>query len=303
MVTELIDKYLWLIQTFVDAGPDGLTLSELSRRWESRYGCEYARRTFNNHREAILEVFGIEIECRRSDNRYFLRDGQDALSSDKARSWLVDTFTVSKLLELGKQRLSGRVSVEQIPSGQFNLTAIMEAMLAEKVMEICYRKYTGQDDETLHVEPWAVKEQSKRWYLVGWCRERNGIRVYGLDRIKSLRQTEEKFRMQEGFDVDELFAESYGMYLADEAQVRTITFRCSDVQARFLRDLPLHTSQQETGTDRDGLVNFAIRVAVNESLIMELMKHGDKLEITSPRELRDLLKDKFRKAAEIYGKK
>ena len=118
MVSELIDKYLWLTRLLVDAGHKGLTLSEISSSWEQRYGSEYPRRTFNNHREAIAEIFGIEIQCRRADNCYFIAEGEDTLSSDKTRSWLVDTFTVNKLLELGKQRLSGRVSVENIPSGQ-----------------------------------------------------------------------------------------------------------------------------------------------------------------------------------------
>ena len=59
MITELIDKYIWLIQTFIDAGERGLTLEQVTTRWERRYGTEYHRRTFNNDREAIAEIFGI----------------------------------------------------------------------------------------------------------------------------------------------------------------------------------------------------------------------------------------------------
>lgn len=300
MVSELIDKYLWLIRLLVDAGHKGLTLSEISSSWEQRYGSEYPRRTFNNHREAIAEIFGIEIQCRRTDNCYFIAEGEDTLSSDKTRSWLVDTFTVNKLLELGKQRLSGRVSVENIPSGQYNLTPIMDAMLAERVLGIEYRKYTAINTETLHVEPWAVKEHNRRWYLIGWCRERQALRVYGLDRIHSIVQSDEKFRMDSDFDVDELFAESFGMYLADEQEVRTITLRTSELQARFLRDLPLHPSQKEISQDEDGSVLFAIRVAVNEALLMELMKYGDKLEVVSPKELRTQVRKMFESAVKKY---
>ena len=65
MVSELIDKYVWLIQTFIDAGDRGISLDEIMVRWENRYNCPYSRRTFNNHREVIAEVFGIEIECER----------------------------------------------------------------------------------------------------------------------------------------------------------------------------------------------------------------------------------------------
>ena len=69
MVTELLQKYIWLVQTFIRAGERGLSLGEISDRWESRFDSEYSRRTFNNHREAIEDVFGITIECNRSTNR------------------------------------------------------------------------------------------------------------------------------------------------------------------------------------------------------------------------------------------
>ena len=34
MITELIDKYVWLIQTFIDAGERGISLDEIMTRWK-----------------------------------------------------------------------------------------------------------------------------------------------------------------------------------------------------------------------------------------------------------------------------
>ena len=50
MVTELLQKYIWLVQTFIRAGENGLSLSEIEGRWEERFDSSYSRRTFNNHR-------------------------------------------------------------------------------------------------------------------------------------------------------------------------------------------------------------------------------------------------------------
>lgn len=300
MVSELIDKYLYLIRILTEAGERGLTLEQISDRWERRYDAAYPRRTFNNHREAVGDIFGIEIACRRGENVYYIPQGMDALDSDRTRSWLVDTFTVNSLLTLGRERLSGRVSVERIPSGQNHLAPIMSAMLSDRVLEITYKKYTGNSSETLHVEPYAVKEEQKRWYLVGQCRERGALRVYGLDRIGTVTETQESFKMPGGFDVDRLFSESFGMYLAEDGQAELIRFRTDTTQAKYLRDLPLHPSQTETGTDRDGMVCFAIRVAVNEALLMELTRLGSKIEIISPEPLRARMKDIFEKAIGLY---
>ena len=70
MVSELLTKYIWLVQTFVRASDRGLNLGEICSKWENRFGTPYSRKTFNNHREAIAEVFGIEIICDRSRNIY-----------------------------------------------------------------------------------------------------------------------------------------------------------------------------------------------------------------------------------------
>ena len=56
MVAELIGKYIWLIQTLTATGGRGLTLKEISDKYERRYDQAYSRRTFNNHRLAIQEI-------------------------------------------------------------------------------------------------------------------------------------------------------------------------------------------------------------------------------------------------------
>jgi len=128
MVTELLQKYIWLVNTFIRAGERGLSLTEITDKWEDRFSTPYSRRTFNNHREAVEEVFGIRIECDRSTNRYFVGYSQDVSDENAENAWLINTFTVNNILRLSKERLSGRVSVEDIPSGHRHLTSVMEAM-------------------------------------------------------------------------------------------------------------------------------------------------------------------------------
>lgn len=299
MVTELLQKYIWLVQTFIRAGERGLTLSEISDKWESRFDSDYSRRTFNNHREAVEEVFGIRIECNRSSNCYFIRYTADVADENAENAWLINTFTVNNMLRLGKERLSGRVSVEDIPSGQIHLTALMDAMTEGQKVRISYHKYTSSDAEDLTLRPYAVKEFAKRWYLVAFCEERDALRVYGLDRIKRLDILEETFRMPLGFDVDEVFATSFGTYIP-EGKAEIIKFRTTAKEARFLRDLPLHASQEEVGGPDKNHVTFSIFVCPNESLIMEFCKHGNRLEVLSPESVRQAVAEQLSAAAALY---
>ena len=293
-----MQKYIWLVQTFIRAGETGLSLDEISDRWESRFDSAYSRRTFNNHREAVEEVFGIRIGCNRSTNRYFVEYGDDVSDSNAETAWLINTFTVNNMLALGKERLSGRVSVEDIPSGHKHLTSIMEAMTEGVEVKIEYQKYTSAKADTYTLRPYAVKEFAKRWYIVAYCCEREALRVYGLDRIHSLELTGKTFEMEVGFDVDELFATSFGIYLP-EGKGQTITFRCSEREAKFLRDLPIHNSQEEVRKEGDSVI-FSIFVCPDKNLIMEICKHGSRIEVLSPAEVRESVKEALTEALAQY---
>lgn len=299
MVTELLQKYIWLVQTFIRAGENGLDLNEICDKWETRFDTPYSRRTFNNHRDAVLSVFGIMIECNRSTNRYFIKYTEDVADENAENAWLINTFTVNNLLRLSKDRLSGRIAVEDIPSGHMFLTGVMEAMDDNNEIIISYLKYTNTESEAFTLHPYAVKEFAKRWYIIAYCKERKGLRVYGLDRVKSMEVTGNKFRMPADFDVDELFATSFGIYIPEE-KPKLIKYRAaSEKEAKYLRDLPIHRSQEELEHDGKGSV-FQIFVCPNENLIMEFCKYGSRIEILSPLEIRKAVAEELKAAAGQY---
>ena len=311
MISELVDKYIWLIQTLTAAGERGLSFKELGGKYSQRFDQIYSRRTFNNHRIAVADLFGVEIMCDRSVNHYYIPFSGDVLDNDASIGWLINTFTVNNLLSLGKGRLSGRVSVEEIPSGQKHLTAIMQAMEESKELEIRYGKYSSSSTEILHIQPFAVKEHERRWYLVAFCHERAGDsgrndeksawRVYGLDRILSLRMTDVTFKMPKDFDVDGIFSQSFGIFFPRIGQKPvSIRFKVTDEEARYLRDLPLHKSQVEEGPAEGGGRIFRIRVIPNRNLTMEFCRHAGRLEVLEPIEVRNEVKEEIEKAYKSY---
>ena len=305
MVSELLQKYIWLVQTFIRAGEEGLSLQEISDKWESRFDSPYSRRTFNNHRKDVEDVFGIYIDCNRRTNRYFIEYSEDVADENAESAWLINTFTVGKVLSMGKQRLSGRVAVENIPSGHLHLTSVMEAMSDNHEIVIEYCKYSSKEAERLTLRPYAVKESAKRWYMIAYCIERQGLRVYGLDRVQSLEITDRSYKMPRGFDVDELFATSFGIYLPEQ-RAQKIVFRASGKEAKYLRDLPLHSSQCEEESGQDH-VTFSIFVCAKDKngkfyndLIMEFCRYGSRVEVLSPEDVREAVASELKKAASMY---
>ena len=299
MVPELIDKYIFLVQTFVEAGESGLSLQDIQDRWEDRYQEAYPRRTFANHREAIAQIFGIEISCDRSTNQYYIDAGESAVDKRAATEYLINTFTVKSLLTLGEERLSGRVSVEDVPSGQQYLTVIMQAMLDGAILSLTYKKYLSRETEQRTIRPYAVKEFAKRWYIVAWSEEANALRTYSLDRIQGLKRTGGKFKMPAGFNIDNLFRDSYGIYLPEGDKPELIKIRTTLREAAYLEDLPLHPSQILIKQDKGSCI-FALRLIPNPNFIMELCKRGNRLEVLEPQSLRDAVKEELKKALTQY---
>lgn len=299
MYGELLKKHLWLIRTLIRAGSRGLSLNELSEKYENKFGHRYPRRTFNNHRESIETIFGITIECDRNSFRYHLADSSAMNDESTAISWLINSFAVRDVLNNSKDKLAGRIAVEDIPSGHKHLIPAMEAMMDNCEISIEYQKYTSGSPETLTIHPYAVKESARRWYLIGYCTERQGIRVYGMDRILSLNQLDSKFELPRNFDVDELYATSFGIWLPDIPGTM-IRFRATHKEARFLRDLPLHSSQKEEGSDENGVI-FSIFAAPDITLIMELCKLGNRVEVLEPKEIRDAVATELEKAYKMYN--
>ena len=295
MVPELVGKYIFLVQTFVEAGDRGLSLQEVARKWENRYGTEYPRRSFLNHRAAVEEVFGIVITCDRSTNRYRINEAESAVDKRQAVDYLINTFTVNSLLTLGKERLSGRVAVEDVPSGQKYLTETMQAMLDRAVLRIGYRKYLSGDTEVRCIRPYAVKEFEKRWYIVAYSEDAEALRTYAMDRITSMERTGESFRMPIGFNVEELFEGSYGIYLPEDEKPILVKLRATERESAYLRDLPLHPSQMELD---DGL--FVLRLIPNPNFIMELCKRGEGLTVIEPESLRQEVASHLKQAIQEY---
>lgn len=311
MVAELLGKYIWLIRTFLSAGEEGLPLSEICAKWERRWDSKYTRRSFNNHRLAIEEVFNIKISYSRRRNCYYIDKPYDVTDSEDNISWLVSSFTVNSILSMGSERLSGRISLEKIPSGEIYLTPIMEAMTDNSEIEISYRKYTSDKEERLTIRPYAVKEYRRIWYLIGYCIERKAERVYSLDRIVDLKMTGKAFRMPEDFDIDLLMGSNYGMYLNPELPTENIIFCATDMESKFLNDLPIHPSQKELDHQQHGelLQNapegmthlFSIRVKINKDLIMELSRRGSRIKILSPASLAESVAEEHRAALQLYN--
>lgn len=66
-------------------------------------------------------------------------------------------------------------------------------------LRVAYASTRGYSERL--VDPYGLVHRSGRWYAVGWCHLRGGVRVFRLDRVERAEPVAETFTPPSGFDV------------------------------------------------------------------------------------------------------
>ena len=289
MRKDLIRKYIWLIDTINQAGSEGITFARIAEKWKSNIllskGSEYAWRTFMNHKDDVYELFGIRIECRKSDNTYHIADRSELKNAAGFKRWVFDALSLSNQLS-ESSALRDRVLLEDNPSGQEFVAAILEAMRNNKMVTFSYKPFwvaEGRVSNLYHVEPYALKYFRRRWYLLGKYGD-NPLRVYALDRMLDIDIEFEDFTLPADFNAEEFFSSCFGIIVGDE-EPQLIQLKVDAFQAKYLSSLPLHHSQKVVEQTKEYTI-FSYFLRITYDFKQELLALGDTTGVMYPKALR-----------------
>lgn len=301
MAKDLFNRYVWLVDTIYRAGH--ITFEEINDRWmgKSDENQEIPLRTFHNHRRAIQDLFDITVGCdKRNGYKYYIKDAED-IKHGNVRTWLLNTFAVNNLIN-ESHKLKQRILFEQIPSGQQFLAPIIEAMRDNLTIEITYQRFWSNEQHTVEVQPFCVKVFRQRWYVAAFNPEKQKIWIYGLDRIKNFRTTENKFKLPEDFDAETFFNNCFGVIVNDGTEAENVLLKVSGNQDKYIRTLPLHHSQKEIETTNEYAV-FKYFIKPTYDFRQEILSHGADIEVLSPQWFRDEIAEILKEQNKIYQKK
>ena len=144
--------------------------------------------------------------------------------------------------------------------------------------------------------PLVLKVFKQRWYVLG---ESDDIKLYSLGRMDACELTDEPFKLKPNFDPEKYFSFTYGVTLFDEKQ-KPSTIKIKAVyQRHYLRELPLHESQEETDMGNESIFTYFLKPS-NE-FIMELLSYGDGVEVLEPDSLRNEIKSRIEQMNKKYN--
>lgn len=299
-IPSLFKEYIWLIETISQAGK--ISFADLNRKWvrqEASGGVTLSRTTFNRHRDAILDMFGVIIECDRRDGYRYYIENREVLRENSVQNWLFSTLSVSNMLD-ENVALQNRILLESVPSGNQTLHLIIKAMRENRRIMITYRRYGAASMNSFSVAPYCVKLFKQRWYVL--TKLEKVMAIFSLDRIESIELQETKFTIDPDFDAASYFNDCFGIVIGDGGDAERIVLRAYGLEPYYLRSLPLHHSQREL--DRtDNYTDFEVRLKPTADFMAHLMSRGQWIEIISPKWIADELQSWFQEALDRYQKK
>ena len=211
---KLFHRLIWLIDTVYSA--KRIKIGEIDKRWQrSHYNDtheRYCERTLSRHRAAIAEIFGIAIECDKTTNEYYIAEQGD-IGGKGIRSWLVDTFAISNMVNLAGD-MKNRIIFENVPEGSRFLSTIVSAMKEGRYLFATYQGFNRAEPHSFLLAPYCLRVNLQRWYLVGKPEdhpEETEPRVYALDRMKDLVQVDKPYELPKAFKPEEFFINQYGI--------------------------------------------------------------------------------------------
>ena len=292
---QIFHQYIWIINTL--RAFRQLTFEELNQKWQEDQiadGNPLQRSSFNRHRDAILDMFGIVIDCDKKTYRYFISN-QVVLSDDSIERWLFSTLTVHGVLA-DSAAVKERLVLENAPVGEEFLDIVIRAIRTNRRLRIGYQKFQSEGYEKV-VCPYALKLFHQRWYLLA-LNDNEQMRIYALDRMTMLQLTDNTFEMPADFSPQAYFSEYFGV-LTDNTPLAHVVVRAHKWMPNYLRTLPLHHTQRELASTPD-YADFSFDIRPTSDFLGELLRHSDGIEVLQPLELRERMRQMIAETLKRY---
>ncbi|NEW81265.1 MAG: WYL domain-containing protein [Mariniphaga sp.] len=293
-------RYLWLFE--VIKNNKFITFSEIADKfnnsglWEDEEA-GFSKRTFHRDQMEILELFGMEIKYNSSRKGYFIES--EYLSPNIGL--LIDSYRFINTYKAFKD-VDRFICAEPRKSGSEHLMMMLDAIQNRKRVEFTYRKYVDEKLEHRTIEPYFVKEFKNRWYVIARDKKDLKVKIFALERIEKdpiPASPSASFDHPQNITPENFFKDSFGIFKLAVEKPEEIELSFKPLKGRFIKSQPLHASQtiiNESATE----LRIRLRLQITHDFIMELLSHGNELEVIKPKSLKDRLINELTLTLENY---
>ena len=203
---------------------------------------------------------------------------------------------ISYLSRIEKSLKVGLSSYKEYGGLTETLNSLNEAVLNGKYIEMIYFTMSRKQETRRKVAPYKIWFFDGTFYLIGHCLLRNSVRLFAIDRIKSLCLTDESFQIPEDFNTEDFMRSSFGTFVGN---LTTIKIHFETDIAGYIQERIWHESQ-EIESQEDGSIIFKVTVAGTDEIKFWVLNWGAKATVLEPDSLRDEIKSEAEAMAGKY---
>jgi len=177
------------------------------------------------------------------------------------------------------------------------LEALEAAVQDQRVVWIRYQSNNRDEETEREVEPYSLLSYQGRWYLIAYCRLREGMRDFRIDRVRALKMHQAVFEIRPDYDLDAYLGPAFGMFRGDRTYAVHVRF--TPYQARWIQEERWHASQIMTRRP-DGSLDVRMQVTGLNDVARWVLSYGAEAEVISPPVLRHRVASEARRMAACY---
>lgn len=260
---------------------------------EYNFTCD--RKTFKRVLDDIALIYGIDIICDKSDNKYYIEfDGLE--EGQKRIIEALDTFQAFNM----RERLIDYIHFDSRKAlGTHLIYPLFTAIKNRKKITFNYQAFYHETSVEKIVCPYALKESQGRWYLVALDLYDNTIKTFGLDRLSNPQEQNETFDYPNDFNVHKHFENSFGIIRNGNNKPEKVLLEFTADQAKYIKTYKLHKSQTLIEETKDKVI-FELNVHITFDFIKELCSYGNQLIVLQPASLEKEIRKIHRSAYSNY---
>ncbi len=206
--------------------------------------------------------------------------------------------------DIWRQLESARASIAYDPQPLVDLSGhgstvelLQRAVLQSRQVEVEYYSISSDSVCSRQLDPHSLFFRWRAWYLAAYCHLRGEIRLFRVDRIRSIRLLSEAFERQSEFELEDFMGSALRVELGP---VQDVAIWFAGELKRWICEVEWHPSQviQELP---DGAVVLRLRTGSMGEVKRWVLGFGQGARVLEPAQLAAELAAETRAMAEAYG--
>jgi predicted DNA-binding transcriptional regulator YafY len=173
---------------------------------------------------------------------------------------------------------------------------ISQGIAQTKTAQIRYYSASRSAATRREVDPYRLWYAAGGLYLIAYCHLRKDVRMFAVERIRSITLTDHPYQLPLGFNVEEYVQDTLMVMRGRRIEVELLFSKPS---AAWLKDKLWHPSQ-ETHVLKDGRLKLTLKVADTTELVGWILSFGSQVRVISPKGLGDKISEEAKKMLGAY---